>query len=122
MKYYELTCLISANLSEIEIKNLAEKIMSYLSKGGENLKTAPFLISLNFYSLPEDIEAFEKKLKAESQIQRYMILNKAIPRTELKFSKKLTKKSLAKTEKKPEEKKVELKDIEEKLNEILKES
>lgn len=122
MKYYELTCLISGNLSEIEIKNLAEKIMTYLSKGGENLKTTPSLISLNFYSLPEDIETIEKKLKAESQIQRYMILNKTTPRTEVKVSRKLTKKPLTKTEKKPEEKKVELEEIEKKLDEILKES
>ena len=113
MKYYELTCLISPNFSE-------ERLIAYLPTKPIKKQLTSTLITLEFYTEPEKIKEIEKKLKAESGIQRYIILNKEIPRPEVKISKRLPRETLIKTEKKSEEKpKVELKEIEKKLEEIL---
>ena len=92
MKNYELTYLISTDVSGEELKNLSEKIKSFLQEEGAIKKiTEPskkelgyqindigeaFLSILNFSLPPEKIADLEKKLKAESQILRYTILNK----------------------------------------------
>ena len=113
MKYYELTCLISPNFSE-------ERLISYLPTKPIKKQLTSTLITLEFYTEPEKIKEIEKKLKSESGIQRYIILNKEVPGPEVKISKRLPRETLIKTEKKSEEKpKVELKEIEKKLEEIL---
>lgn len=129
MRLYELTYLISPDLSEEELKAFQEKINSFVQAEGGRVRESKNLIkkkleypiknrdkvyfgTLNFYSDPEKLENFEKKLKKESLILRYLILNKKtlekikIPeiRTEVKIKK---------------EKKVKLEKIEEKLDEIL---
>ncbi len=73
------------------------------------------LLSLDFQLNPEGLENLERKLKAESQILRYLLIAKKIPAaTEIaekssRFPKKIVK----------PKSKVELKEIEKKLEEIL---
>ncbi len=125
MKYYQLTYLISPELSIGEIKNLQEKIKLPIEKEGilekiENpvkkklaykikKKSEAFLANLNFYLSPEKLGNLEKKLKAENNILRLLILVKGKPKIlpEIKKPKKIA------------EEKVELKEIEKKLEEIL---
>jgi len=137
MKLYELTYLISPDLSEEEIRVLQEKINSLIqeegrvlpdstSNGGLVRKTlahpikknrSAFLSTLSFQLNPEELESLEKKLKAESKILRYLILTKPVPKVMVgkEIPTKLPRKII-----KPKPKvKVELKEIEKKLEEIL---
>ncbi len=143
MAYYQLTYLIPDNFSEEEIKTLREKIDNLIQKEEgilgfaqqdmlirKNLgypirnKQSVYLISLNFNLDAGRLENLEKKLsaidgsaaggKAESQILRYVILVKKMPKKIPEIS--IKPKNLIKP--KP---KVELKEIEKKLEEILNE-
>jgi len=143
MAYYQLTYLIPDNFSEEEIKTLREKIDNLIQKEEgilgfaqqdmlirKNLgypirnKQSVYLISLNFNLDAGRLENLEKKLsaidgsaaggKAESQILRYVILVKKMPKKIPEIS--IKPKKLIKP--KP---KVELKEIEKKLEEILNE-
>jgi len=142
MKSYELTYLISAELTEEEARAFQNKIASLIKEEGgilDEIRTPfrrklaypikkqiqAYLAFLNFKINPEGLINLEKKLKSENQIIRYLILIKKpvkakkervrgitarlepIPFAEKKFTEK--------------EKKVELKEIEKKLEEILKE-
>ena len=133
MRSYELTYLISPDLSEEELNVFQEKINS-LIQGEDGIldqrvstikkklgylvrkKSMAFLGEVDFHLAPEKIENLEKKLKAEGQILRYMILTKEapkiieVPKKRLKVIKKIEK---------PKKEKVELKEIEKKLEEIL---
>ena len=132
MKNYELTYLISSDVSVEELKNLSEKIKSSIQEeeGAIKKTTEPsktklgypikekeqgFLTILNFSLSPEKIANLEKKLKAENQILRYMILNKDL--SEKILHPKRTSPKL----KTKESEKVELKEIEKKIEEILNE-
>ena len=142
MKNYELTYLISTDVSEEELKNLSEKIKSFVQEEEGTIKktTEPskiklghsikekeqgFLNILNFSLSPEKITNLEKKLKAENQILRYMILNKDLsekPIRPRRISPKTTTKEPDKSlDKQSESKKVELKEIDKKIEEILNE-
>ena len=142
MKNYELTYLISPDLSEEELKNLSAKINSFipeeagvLEKTTEPLrkrlgypikrKAGAFSVSLNFSFNPEKLEDLEKKLKSENQILRYIILIKTtakevLPRKKrpLKIPQKITEPSEPAAHQ-PKAKKVELKEIDKKIEEIL---
>ncbi len=142
MKNYELTCLISPDLSEEELKNLSAKINSFiqeeagvLEKTSEPLrkrlgypikrKVGAFSVSLNFSFDPEKLENLEKKLKSENQILRYIILIKTtskevLPRRKrpLKIPEKIIEPSESAAHR-PKAKKVELKEIDKKIEEIL---
>jgi small subunit ribosomal protein S6 len=131
MHFYELTYLISPDLSEKEIKTLQDKIISLIQeKGGilgveEKLpfkkklaypvkkQSQAYMTVINFQLPSEKLIDLEKKIKLENQILRYLILAKKESRA-AKFSKKPPR-SL----KKIVEPKVELKEIEKKLEEIL---
>jgi ribosomal protein S6 len=127
MKYYELTYLISPDLSEREALDFQEKIISLIQEGGGALgevkepvkKKMAYLATLNFHLEPEKLESLEKKLKAEGQILRHMILTKPkqVKETHLLGKKPAAQKPAKKTPK--PEAKVELKEIEKKLEEIL---
>ena len=128
MKYYELAYIISSKLSEEEAKNIKQKIeTSIQEKEGildfsEELKkislsypiekeTQAYLGSVKFFLKKEDINKIEKEVKEEKNIFRFILCNKK--KIEIKES----------DEKKPSsrrKKKAELKDIEKKLDEILK--
>jgi len=128
MRPYELTFLISQNLSEEEIRNLQEKIKNFIEDEGGVLveikslgkknrfytKTGgAYLSILNFNLEPEKLENLEKKLKSESQILRYLLSKKV-----MKMVTPLPKISLTPV-KKNKKAKIKLKEIEEKLEEIL---
>jgi len=132
MKNYELTYLISSDVSGEELKNLSEKIKSFIQEeeGAIKKTTEPskkelgyeikekgeaFLVALNFSFQPEKIANLEKKLKAENQILRYMILNKDLSE-KIVYSKRTSPELKTK-----ESKKVELKEIDKKIEEILNE-
>ncbi len=151
MKNYELTYLISLDVSEEELKNLSEKIKSFVQEKGVIKKTTEpskiklgyqikkkgeaFLVTINFSfqptadqpknGSPEKIADLEKKLKEENKILRYMILNKDLsekPIRPRRISPKATTKELDKSlNKQSKSEKVELKEIDKKIEEILKE-
>lgn len=127
MRLYELTYLILPELKEEELNSLQEKIISLIQNNGGVLvsseeptkkslfypikkKTEALLATLSFQLKPEKLKELEKKLKAEKNILRYLIITKKVPK----------KVPTAKAKRKPiKREKVELKDIEKKLKEIL---
>jgi small subunit ribosomal protein S6 len=132
MPSYELTYLISADLSEEEAKALQEKInslikeeggsLSEINEGGKRKLAYPlknkgqvYLTSLNFQIKPENLANLEKKLKSEPEIFRYLILTKKAP----KIVPKVPQVAVASRKPKEKKEKVELKEIEKKLEEIL---
>jgi ribosomal protein S6 len=135
MPSYELTYLISPNLTETEIKNFQEKMSSLIQKKGVLVdiqlprkrrlfypikKThLAFLGTLNFQMESENLADFEKNLKSESCLLRYLLLSKIKPKPE-----KLARRPIifGKKIEKPKKKKVEIEKLEEKLKEVLGES
>lgn len=131
MRYYELTYLISPDLTEKDAQVFSEEINSFLQeKGGildenkkiikrnlgypiQKQKTA-FLKTLTFYFNPTQLPALEKKLKGEKNILRFLLIRRSFPEKAEK-----PKAKFPPLKEKP--KKVEIKDIEKKLEEILKE-
>lgn len=128
-KYYEITYIAVPTLNEKEIEALQNKVKSFIqemegkienelspikTKLGYPIKkfSEGFLVSIEFSLLPEKIDLLDKKIKETPEILRHLIINKKKP--SLKPAK--TKETKIK---KP--KKVELKDLEEKLKEILEE-
>ncbi|MBZ9577427.1 30S ribosomal protein S6 [Patescibacteria group bacterium] len=147
MKNYELTYLISPDLSEEELKIFSGKISNFIQEETGTLekttepskkklgypikkKEEAFLVALNFSLNPEKLGSLEKKLKSENQILRYVILTKKTPekilrprRTSLGLATEETLPKIKKPPKVPpkitEPKKVELKEIDKKIEEIL---
>ena len=138
MKLYELTYLMPLDLPENEVKSLQEKINSFIADGQGALdkiegitkkrlggpiknQTAAQMGTLNFYMGPEKMKDLEKKLKAENQIIRHMILHRKPRKAEaprrIRRVAPATAEDSAKTTEK--HKKVEIKEIEKKLEEIL---
>ena len=149
MKTYELNYIISPELKIEEAEGLTSEISAFLQKEGgivikaegPNPKTlgyqikkqgTGFQVSLEFNFEPEKINTLEEKIRKDLRILRYLLLVKEPPRKEKNKRRGKTeeKPSAVKIEEKSSstkvfeskpEKKVELKDIEEKLEEILKE-
>jgi len=134
MKLYELTYLISPELPEEELKSLQERINSLIQKekgvlSGVKIpikkklaypikkQREAFLTDLSFYLEPDKLGSLEKELKSEKKILRYLIL--ARPKSKIVKVRKRPTKVIPKIPAK--EKKVELKEIEKKLEEILRE-
>jgi small subunit ribosomal protein S6 len=142
MKSYEIAYLISSELSEEEARAFQSKITSLVKEEGGILDEArmplrkklayaikkqnqAYLAFFNFKLNPDALVNLEKKLKAENQILRYLILIKK----PIKPMKERVKKLKTQTEAVgfeenkayiEKERKVELEEIEEKLEEILK--
>lgn len=128
MQLYELTYLISPELKEQELKDFSQKVDSLISKNGKILKSespkkinlaypiqkrgGAFLASFEFHSEPEKIESLKKELEKEKEILRFLLIKK-------KGIEKIKKPEKIKEEKPIPEKKVELKEIEEKLKELI---
>ena len=132
MKNYELTYLISSEISEAETQQLQAQVVSLIqTEGGIILEekmpfgrklaypvkkqSQAYLSCLVFQLEPEKLKDLEKKLKEINQILRYLLLVK-YPAKEQKTTAFVKKPKPLKTEK---EKKVDIKDIEKKLDEIL---
>ena len=136
MQLYELTYLIKPDFGEVQ--NFCEKINSFIQeqggileratkskktnlayqikRGNQYFKTA-FLCSINFYLDPQKLKNLEEKLKKEKDILRLSFFKK-----KLKKSSGLSKRDPGRRKLLPEKsKKVELKEIEEKIKEILEE-
>ncbi len=131
-KLYELTYLISTDLSEEEAKELQAKVVSLIQEEGGLIleerspfkkklafpikkQIQAFLANINFQTIAEKISKLEKNIKTEKKILRYLILTKK-PIKKVKPIRSL--KTMA--DKKPKkEKKAELKEIEKKLDEML---
>ena len=130
MKTYQLAYLISIQDTEKDIEVLREKIKSLIQEGegsiGKEVRpvriklaypikrnTDAFLADLTFLLEPKKLAAFEKELKAQKEIIRYLLLIKPLP--------KKPKKVRVKPKREPVKPrvKVELKEIERKLEEIL---
>ncbi|MFH1423653.1 MAG: hypothetical protein ABIG29_01705 [Candidatus Nealsonbacteria bacterium] len=118
MKLYELTYLPLPGLSEDEQKTLSEKVVSCLETSPTSQHSNGFVTTMNFNTEPEKIKEIEEKLKQETQVKRYLVLNKKPVKFKARilrraeFSKKIGDKTG-----KP---KIELQEIEKKLEEILK--
>ena len=107
MRYYELTCLGDPSSLQEKITNLIQ------GEGGilvdSNKKSN--LITFSFQMEPANLANLEKKLKTEGGISRYIMLAKKPQKTgEVKRRHSETFRS---------KQKVELKEIEQKLEEIL---
>ncbi len=143
MKKYELIYFISLNLSGEEAKSLSQKVSGFIEKQGKLERTEDprkkkmaypvkeaFMSVIIFSFEPDQLKILESKLKADTQIIRYMItIKKAIKKVpERKLKKILSPKeperlSFLKPRKEEihtETKKVELKEIDQKIEEILK--
>lgn len=141
MKLYELNYLISPDLSEEGLTAFQEKINNWIreEKGvlGEiyrpikkNLAypikkgVQAYLGSVNFHLDSDRLANIEKKLKAEENIIRYLVLGKKPKKLTARRLRKPIKRlgtPLIKTEV-PKKEKAELENIEQKLEEILKET
>ncbi len=128
MKYYELACLISPNLSEQELNSFSEKINSLVQEQGAILdkilpekkivlgspikkNTSAFFKILTFNLNPEKLNDLGKKLKDNKEILRYSIISRQQVKSEKLVSKPIKIQA--------SKGKVELKDIDKKLKEIL---
>lgn len=117
MKNYQLICVLS---SEDDINVLKEKIVSFLQQeegifiDSFRKKSKNYLFIVNFQINPEKLSDFEKKIKSEKQVLKYMIV--------LRKDKENKTISSSKTEDsgKQKEEKVKIEEIEKKLEEILK--
>jgi len=135
MKHYELTYLISSQLQEEEAKTLQGKIISLIQEkggilGNENIflkrmlaysikgQREAFLVALDFQLNPEVLSDLEKQLKETAEIIRYLIIIKKAHRM-IRIAPTFI--NIKKPKETVEEKKVELKEIEQKLEEILNE-
>ena len=133
MKKYELTYLISPDLSEEEAGEIQKKITFFIEqeKGiltqinfpvkkvlGQMIKkkNLVYLASINFELNPADIKNLEEIIKKETNVLRYIILIKKLTKRIIQSKRPLKEKP---TFKKSTEK-VGLKEIEKKLEEILK--
>lgn len=136
MKKYELTYLVSQSLSEEKVKDLLNQISTLISEGGGTiLKTneaikkklayeikdelEALLIVINFSLSPEGLESINNQLKEKQEILRHIIVTKR----DIKETPK--RRTNPKINKQPiidqsRDKKVELKEIDQKIEEILK--
>ncbi len=144
MRSYELTYLVSPEISREEVKTFSQKINTFLKEAGGEIieeiepirkrlaysikkQNQAYLGIINFSLDAEKLGDFSKKIKSESQIIRFLLIIKNRPkivkvettkRAKPEFSKKIEGEK-PKIGKSPEEKKVEIEDIEKKLAEIL---
>lgn len=134
MKSYELTYLISSEMTEEETKSFPEKIAVLIQEsegivGNKSLilkrklaypikkQGEAYLAVITFQLNADKLTELEKKLKSENKILRYLLTVKK----PVKETRRTVRKITQLQEKKKKKAKVELKEIEKKLEEILKE-
>ena len=140
MKLYELTYLVSAELSPEQMETLSKKVDSLILKNGEiigsiapdkkNLtypikkQNAALLSQVKFNFEPELIDEFKKEINKEKEILRIMLIEKKNMRIKKKNRSSILEPKLISEDIKIPAKKSKQKDdldkIEEKLDEILK--
>lgn len=128
-RFYELTYLASPVLDEKELEALQEKVKNFILELGGKIENelSPikmklgypiqnfeegFLVSLEYNLPPQNVEKLDQKIKGVNGILRHLIIHKG---------KRLVK-TIQKEEEKPKKpKKVKLKELDQKLKEILEE-
>ena len=132
MRYYQLTFLISPDsaASDIQkqVRNLLEKEGAVLDReeSSERIrlgypikkKEDAYLGTLYFHCEPDKLSSLRKKINDIPEVLRYMILTERISKAEV--PEKIAQITPPKPKPKKAPKKVELKEIEKKLDEILK--
>ena len=131
---YELTYLISPELSEEQIQTTSQGVVSYIEEQGGVLSgvqdkplkkflghpienhTMAYVGTLKFSLASEKTKSLEEKLKQEKQILRIMFIAK--PQKEKLIFRKIRKKFIPSNVVKKQ--KIELKEIDKKIEEILK--
>lgn len=106
MKYYELTYLISPDLSQEEAEKLHQGIISFLQEKEAILnikeekvkkidlaypikkKERVYLATVEFYINPEKIKEISKEIKENKNILRHLLLNKKGPSLDNSLSQK----------------------------------
>ena len=133
---YELTILVSPELNQEEAEDFLKKIDSSILGIGEVLRSEKpkkinlsyliknrdkaFLTVTEFKTEPAQIETLKSQLEKEKDILRFLLIRKRETQKKIK-RRKIKKEEQLKTKPLKEKKKVELDQIEEKLEEILKE-
>ncbi|MBI2042213.1 MAG: 30S ribosomal protein S6 [Candidatus Nealsonbacteria bacterium] len=128
MKNYEITYLVPSALSDEEQKGAMERVSSLIQEKEGVLKEGEppvkrilpqqigqhkevLSVSLYFYAKPEKIQEIHNALALDKSIVRFMMVTKEAP-SALKPIRKRTRDE--------SKKKIDLKDIEQKIEEILK--
>lgn len=118
---YELTYIISGQLSEEEVVKCAEALKKLLPNGQVieekawgrrelaypiNKQKAGYYFTLVFQAEPSQIGSLNQKLKLQEEVLRYLIVKTTLPpeKTAAKPIEKKSQKSVRKTESKPEAK------------------
>ncbi len=133
MNNYELTYLISPETSEEQRKAISQDIVSFIKEQegvleiiqneltkkflGYPIKnqTMAYVGTLRFSFPAEKVKALTEKIKQEKQILRFMLIAKPRQKEKLIFGKKGKKFAPS-----PAKQKIELKEIDKKIEEILK--
>lgn len=137
MKYYQLNYLISPALTEEEAKDVQEKITSFIQNAGGILdgsysdfpkkrrlaypikkQDAAYIISLNFRSKPDFLEKLQRELKEKIQIIHSLLVIKKIIKEIPRMRRFPPISSKIQTDRIKSDK-VEIKEIDQKLEEIL---
>lgn len=124
MRFYEINFLISPDLSHEELNFFQEKVVSFIQeekgilfeqeKSTKKILAYPntaYLITIKFQLNPGNLENLKKRMQAEGQILRFLILTKKLQKRV-----RVSIKTPRLVKPKP---KVELEEIEKKLEEIL---
>lgn len=135
MKSYELSYLITPEISDSEVKNFQEKIIAFVQEKGVLVDTrlakkiglaypikkrvSAFFATLGFQSKTEDLSELEKKIKAEPNVIRYLILGKITHKAKKKRSRPPVAPSIIRKIEEPKKEKAKLEEIEQKLEEVL---
>jgi len=140
MKLYELTYLVSSELTPEQMEVLFKKINSLVLKNGEiTVSAAPikiklsypikkqstaFLNQIEFNFDPGEIDKFKKELSKEKEVLRIMLTEKKSIKIKKKARSVISKPKLfsedIETSPKKTKEKINLEEIGEKLDEILK--
>ena len=133
MRNYELTLIVSPEVSEGEINDVIGKITTQIQEEGgiirkeevQGKRKLPsfiqkhpdgYLILVSFSMQPEQLAGVEKTIKEEKQILRHMLLSKPMKVREIPTI--TTKTPTTKTAE--SEEKMDIKDIDRKIEEIFK--
>lgn len=142
MRYYELTYIISPDMPELELKSSVKKTGNFILEEGGKIelmgepirkrlaynikgKNEAFLVTIYFYLEPNKLENVEKKIKADNEILRHILLSQKVPKPTMAAERIVSEKPAAKPSEKPKEhikepQKVGLQEIDKELEEILK--
>lgn len=140
MNLYELAYLITADISETDGKEIDNQLIAFIQEEGGFLvaqnalirkklsypirkQAMAYLADIEFRTAAEKISSLEQKIKSNNNILRHLLLAKKEPKA-IPVRKRRTpfaaKTGSAAVQETTKERKIELKDIDQKLEEILK--